>query len=1472
MRSFTLRITFYAFVFSLLICCQNSHKKSSKYDNIQKLMEQEFDRMKDPSLNTVPTDRLLEAIEIRDAKLNAVQTLSGIQSVMTSVSGINWEERGAGNIGGRTRALWFDLSDAANGYKKVWAGGVSGGLWYTNDITVASPVWNKVNDALENIAISCFVQNPTNPQIMYFGTGEGWENVDAGRGLGIWKTTDGGLNWTRLTSTSTFYFVQDLLIDNNGHLYAAVRLNNQGAGTVGIQKSTDGGSTWATVLDNSFASSSRGADLELAANGDIYASMGTATSNGGIYRSVFTTHTTNTGNNGTWVNITPNPTGTISAPGNFWQRIELACAPSDANTVYALFQGFGSVSDDCESIQRYNAATNTWTVRTVPNIIDQGSNSVFTRGQAFYNLIAAVDPNNANSLYIGGIDALRSDDGGATWTQMTTWSLFMATGFTSNQNVHADQHVIRFAPGSSSRAIWGTDGGIYYTANANITGAGNKPSFSSKNTGYNVTQYYSTAIHPTATNYFLAGAQDNGTHKFNASGINSVTLASGGDGGFCYIDQDNPTIQISSYVLNNYYVSTDGGSNFTSRDKNDRGSFINPTDYDDAANILYGGDDPGSFFRWTSPSTNGVDQQVTVSGFAGSRVTHVAVSPLTANRVYFGLSNGSVVRVDNANTGTALTGTVIKTGTGSVSCIVIDAANENHMLVTYSNYGASVVNVFESTNALAGSPVFTSVEGDLPDMPVRWAMFDTRNSDWALIATELGVWSTDNLNAGSTTNWSPTNSGLANVRVDMLQYRSSDRTIVAATHGRGLFTAVVPNVTTPDINFASATTSAVEQAAIVSGCRTYTDYTVPMTIANAPTGNATVTVNVQGGATATQGVDYDYTTNGSFASPANTVVFANSATESKTVTIRVYNDAQVESSETFTLTYSISGSTNAQAGIGAQTHVVTISDNDAAPQGFSSTVYTVGTGGFVAPSPLDATLQSKKTHFLYKVSELSAAGLTAGNIASIALNINKQSSRPYQNLQIKMGSTSVNYLVDGSVSVTSVSTVKSLASYSTVNGWNTFTLDIPFAWNGTSNIVVELCYDNTTADAAQTADMAFGFKDGGTSTQGNTFYQNNVNCAASFSSVTYYPEGFKPQARFGKTTIGTTVGSALVTRSEYLGANNDLYIYNISGEILARVRNLSAHNYGCTDIIIDRAGTGATAFWNNNAANRLMNKTFRIIPANNNASGSYEITLYYTQAEVAGWEAATGQTFNNIQLIKVAGQISAVTPTTTNAAGTIEIVTPTRGTLDTNYTLTYTFNNGFSGFGAGVAGASLPVSLLDFVGHLKNNNVVLDWKTSSESNSHGFEIERSYDGANFTRIGFVKSAGNSNTTRSYTFADKEIAQINNYYRLKQVDLDDKFAYSKVINIKNPVNGQVPFTLLNNPVQASLDIQFGETGDGKVQMRLMDISGKLIKLWNGEKLANRRVRINIADKNLSKEAYILHARIQGRDYTEKVIVK
>jgi hypothetical protein len=82
-----------------------------------------------------------------------------------------------------------------------------------------------------------------------------------------------------------------------------------------------------------------------------------------------------------------------------------------------------------------------------------------------------------------------------------------------------------------------------------------------------------------------------------------------------------------------------------------------------------------------------------------------------------------------------------------------------------------------------------NAEANLPDMPIRWGIFHPENARQVMLATETGIWSTENVFAQNVI-WKPDNSGMANVRVDMLKFRKSDNTVLAATHGRGMFTAV----------------------------------------------------------------------------------------------------------------------------------------------------------------------------------------------------------------------------------------------------------------------------------------------------------------------------------------------------------------------------------------------------------------------------------------------------------------------------------------------------------------------------------------------------------------------------------------------------------------------------------------------------------------------------------------------------------
>ncbi|MBI3501021.1 MAG: PKD domain-containing protein [Bacteroidetes bacterium] len=727
---------------------------------------QDIARTKDPALGYVPRERLANVYNL----INQYKA----QKKITPMTTASWTERGPSNVGGRTRAIMFDPNDVTN--KKMWAGGVGGGLWFTNDITVASPVWTSVNDFWANLAVASIAYDPSNTNNFYVGTGEGWFNIDAIQGAGIWKTTDGGATWNQLASTnnSNFYYVQKIVVASNGNVFAATRTN-------GVYRSTDGGTTWTKVLGSGTgASTNRAADLEIAADGTIFASMGIFTTDG-VYSSA-------TGAAGSWTKLN---TGGNGFPTSGFYNIELACAPSNANRVYAM------VCNTNYTLLNIYTTTNkgtTWSAVTLPSWYDQSCVSPstdMTRTQAWYDLILAVDPNNENNVLAGGVDIMKTTNAGSSWTQITSW-----WGGCARPNVHADQHAIVYSPGSSSTAVFGNDGGFYYSSNVNA----GTPAFSNKNTGYNVTQFYACAIHPTAAqNYFLAGAQDNGTQKFTTAGMNATTSATGGDGAYCFIDQTNPSYQITAYVYNVYYRSTNGGASF-SNIINDQssGDFINPADYDDANGILY-----SSYSTTQLKRTSGIrgvpsQTQITITGMSALagciRVSPYA--PAGTTTLFVGTQNGRLYKVTNAQGGSP-TSTSIGGGSfpsGTISCVEI-GASELDLVVTFSNYGVS--HVWRTTN---GGSTWTNESGNLPDMPVRWAIYNPNDLKELFLATEVGVWSTTDVTAASPA-YVPNNTGLANVRCDMFQMRNSDKELIVATHGRGLFSSSVFNAAPPVADF-----------------------------------------------------------------------------------------------------------------------------------------------------------------------------------------------------------------------------------------------------------------------------------------------------------------------------------------------------------------------------------------------------------------------------------------------------------------------------------------------------------------------------------------------------------------------------------------------------------------------------------------------------------------------------------------------
>lgn len=208
------------------------------------------------------------------------------------------------------------------------------------------------------------------------------------------------------------------------------------------------------------------------------------------------------------------------------------------------------------------------------------------------------------------------------------------------------------------------------------------------------TQFYAGAIHPDAGSpYVMGGTQDNNSLIISEPGLSPSRAPWGGDGMFCFIDQTESNIQIVSSQNGNYGLSTNGGISFGLGASVD-GDFVNRSGYDDKANILYGqinesGSSDIDFFRWNI-NTFQVDN-VDISGF-DIEVSAVKADPNEPNRIYFGGRNGQVIKVDNANTGTSVTGTVFADfpSTAYVSCIYMDKQSSQDVLVSLFNFGSSL--------------------------------------------------------------------------------------------------------------------------------------------------------------------------------------------------------------------------------------------------------------------------------------------------------------------------------------------------------------------------------------------------------------------------------------------------------------------------------------------------------------------------------------------------------------------------------------------------------------------------------------------------------------------------------------------------------------------------------------------------------------------------------------------------------------
>ncbi len=728
----------------------------------------------------------------------------------------NWTELGPGNVGGRTRALLVDPGNS----NTMYAGGVAGGVWKTTD---GGLNWTPLDDLMDNLAVTSMVfqqqgSGSVNTAVIYAGTGEGVFNLDAVRGAGIFKSTDSGVTWTQLTATnnSNFYYVNKIVASPNNSqvLYAATR--------TGIWKTADGGASWTRVLNDNGGNTATETvvntgvgftDVEIRtdlATDTLIASNGSFTTDG-VYRSLDA--------GATWARV-----HTATGLG----RSDLAIAPSDQQYMYAL-SADRSNSNRLLNVYRSTDGGATWVARiagtfdqtnadwlllTNPIIANMspcgfGSNSLLNQG--WYDNIIAVAPHDRNVLYSGGIDLFRSDDGGATWGIISYWWVAGSTGY-----VHADQHAIAFDPGwdgSTNQTLFvGNDGGVYASNNAMGTvatgGTGGDgicyngstlPSvtFTPLNNGYGVTQFYHGRPYPSPTTTYFGGTQDNGTIRgTDGGGLNNWTEIHGGDGGYVSFDPANTSTLFAETTYNDLNRSTNGGGSFTAIfDNGDETSshflFIAPFRHDpgNAERIWYGGWYPYRSTNAVTGSTVTWVQAGTLSSGSGS-ISAWAIDPNDSDRVYYGLSGGTVQGTTTATTATSATvwADLSPTWGGSayVSWLEVDGNDlvNNTVYATNSRFGGGVSHVMRSTD---GGTTWTDITNNLPDIATHCIVVQPGFSSNLFVGTDLGIFvSTD---TGAT--WASMNTpDFANVVVESMEFQDAS-SLYLFTHGRGAWRATV---------------------------------------------------------------------------------------------------------------------------------------------------------------------------------------------------------------------------------------------------------------------------------------------------------------------------------------------------------------------------------------------------------------------------------------------------------------------------------------------------------------------------------------------------------------------------------------------------------------------------------------------------------------------------------------------------------
>ena len=681
-----------------------------------------------------------------------------------SSSTLSWQQEGPTNIGGRITCLKIHPTNQ----NIIFAGCPGGGLFKT---TNAGATWIPVFDDQTFLSISCITFDPTNPSIMYVGTGDPDIPFTSLIGNGVYKSTDGGISWNNIGLNQQGIITQILVNPlNTNMIYASamgtpmVRDFNRG-----IYKTNNGGSSWNQILSIDNQTGVSDMMMDFTNPNIIYASawsrIRTNTESMGFSNSSRIYKTTNGGN--AW-NILSN-----GLPNTKLARFGICMSKQNANKIYV------SVCDSTYNLENIYVSTNGGALFTA--LPGSANASGLYSGFGWYFGKLTVNPSNDNEILIAGVEHYKSSDGGNSFAlnQPPWW----------NYNPHADIHDIQFK--SSSNYIIATDGGLYET-------------FDDGGNWYKLddipnTQFYKVNYNPFNSNEYLGGAQDNGTMSGGlTSGVNNWIRIFGGDGFQPRIDNTDSQIMYAETQNGDLYVSMDAGSSFNGFsnfiDGNDRRNWDMPYVFGGNSNsIMYTGtyrvykNTQNPFEDWTPISGDLTDGIIYAERF--HNISCVDNSSLNSNYIYAGTSDGNVWRsLDDGNTWDSLQMTLPYRYVTSVH----SSPNVlNNVYVTHSGYRYNqyIPHIHKSIN---NGTSWIDISGDLPQAGINDMVVLPGNENILFVATDIGVYYT--INSGI--NWMRLGNNMPIMVIWDLEYNPNTNKLIAGTYARGIQTIDVTSLMT----------------------------------------------------------------------------------------------------------------------------------------------------------------------------------------------------------------------------------------------------------------------------------------------------------------------------------------------------------------------------------------------------------------------------------------------------------------------------------------------------------------------------------------------------------------------------------------------------------------------------------------------------------------------------------------------------